>query len=279
MVSLLDKVPGRRVTAKRTQPLRVNGVTISRAQIAQEAQNHAAPSPAEAWRDAARALAIRELLLQEARRLGLDATAQTDSKGRRETDEEALIRTLVDTAVRVPEPTEAECRRVFDTHPARFRTPALYEVRHILLPVRTEAERADAEATAHRLIADLAVAPERFAALAFDHSVCPSRQVGGSLGQVGPGQTVPEFEKALAALPVGRVAEAPVETRYGLHVVHVDRRIDGRPLPFEAARAEIAAWLSQRVYQTAIRQYISLLAGRAQIEGVDIAAAASPLLQ
>ena len=164
-------------------------------------------------------------------------------------------------------------------HPARFRTATLYELRHILLPVRAEAERAEAAATARGLIADLTAAPERFAALALDHSVCPSREVGGSLGQVGPGQTVPEFEAALLRLPVGRVAEAPVESRYGLHVVCVDRRIDGRPLPFEVARAEIAAWLSQRVYQTAIRQYISLLAGRAQIEGVEIAAAASPLLQ
>jgi peptidyl-prolyl cis-trans isomerase C len=273
MVSLLDKVPGR-VTVKRSQAVRVNGTTITRAQIAQEVQNHAAETPADAWRDAARALAIRELLLQEARRTGLDAEAQSDGKGRRETQDEALIRTLIDTAVRVPEPTDAECRRIFETQPARFRTATLYEVRHILLPVR-----AAAEATARGIIADLTAAPERFDALARDLSACPSREVGGSLGQIGPGQTVPEFEAALAKLPVGQVAPTPVESRYGLHVVWVDRRIEGRPLPFDMARAEIAAWLSQRVYQTAIRQYISLLAGKAQIEGVEIAAAASPLLQ
>lgn len=278
MVSLIDKVPGR-VTVKRSQTVRVNGTTIGRAAIAQEVQNHSAPTPAEAWRDAARALAIRELLLQEGRRLGLAVEAQSDGEGRRETHDEALIRTLVEHEVKVPEPTEAECRRVFEAHAARFRTPPLFEVRHILLPLPKGADKAAVKARAIELISELQEAPQRFADLARLHSACPSKEVGGSLGQIGPDQTVPEFERALPTLPVGEVGPAPVESRYGFHVVHVERRVDGRALPFEMARAEIAAWLSQRVYQTAVRQYISLLAGRADIEGVEIASSPSPLLQ
>lgn len=278
MVNILDKVPGR-VTVKRTQKVRVNGTTIGRSAIAQEAQNHAAASPAEAWRDAARALAVRELLLQEGRRLGLAVEAQSDGEGRRETNDEALIRTLIEHEVSVPEPTDAECLRVFQANASRFRTPALYEVRHILLPSPKGGDKEAVRSLARDLIAQLQEKPECFADLSRLHSACPSKEIGGSLGQIGPGQTVPEFENALTSLPVGEIASVPVESRYGVHIVQVERRIDGQTLPFEAVRPNIAAWLSQRVFQTAVRQYISLLAGRAEIEGVDLDAAPSPLLQ
>jgi peptidyl-prolyl cis-trans isomerase C len=90
---------------------------------------------------------------------------------------------------------------------------------------------------------------------------------------------VPEFERALSAIVAGEVAAEPVETRYGIHIVIVDRRVGGRELPFEQVRERIAEWLSEKVRRTAIAQYLSLLAGRAAIEGVDIAASPSPLVQ
>eukprot|EP01035_Chromulina_nebulosa_P000983 gene984-1333_t len=77
----------------------VNGVVISRAAIAQETQNHPAAKPIEAFQAAAHALVVRELLLQEARRLGLSPAPAEDGEGRRETEEEALIRQLVEDEV------------------------------------------------------------------------------------------------------------------------------------------------------------------------------------
>ena len=47
----------------------------SRSAIARETQNHPAAKPIDAWLAAARALVVRELLLQEARRLGIEAVA------------------------------------------------------------------------------------------------------------------------------------------------------------------------------------------------------------
>ncbi len=72
----------------------VNGVEISRAAISRETQNHPAGKPIEAWQAAARALVVRELLLQEARRIALDPQPITDEEGRRETEDEALVRAL-----------------------------------------------------------------------------------------------------------------------------------------------------------------------------------------
>jgi len=59
----------------------------------------------------------------------------------------------------------------------------------------------------------------------------------------------------------------------------VDRQIAGRDLPFEMVQSRIAAWLDEKVRRTAIRQYIEILAGRAEITGITFDASTSPLVQ
>ena len=259
----------------------VNGILIARETIAQELQHHPAGSPAEAWTGAVRALVVRELLLQEARRLGLVAIPADDGVGRHETEEEALVRTLVEQEVCTPQADDAACRRYYDQNRQRFRSAGLYEARHILLAAAPGdiPARATARDHARILIAELASDPSVFSTLAAIHSACPSGKIGGSLGQIGPGQTVPEFETALASMTVGCVHPKPVETRYGVHVLALDHRLEGRDLPFELVRTPIAAWLDEKVRRVAIQQYVSILAGRAKIEGIALTSAASPLVQ
>jgi len=261
-------------------PVSVNGVAIPHDEIAAEVQNFPSPNPGEAWRAAARALVIRELLLQEARRLGLVADPQTDGDGCRETDDDALVRVLIAREVRVPVADEATVRRFYERNPHRFRTPPLYEADHILLAARRDdhAAFATAQARAASLSAILAAEPAQFSSLARTWSDCPSATVGGSLGQIGPGDTTAEFEAALTELAPGAVS-APVETRYGVHVIRLVRRIDGRVLPFEAVRDRIAASLEEQVHRRATAQYISLLVGRADIRGVSLAGSNTPLVQ
>jgi peptidyl-prolyl cis-trans isomerase C len=202
-----------------------------------------------------------------------------DGEGRRETDEEAAIRTLVEVEVTAPHADEETVRRYYESNRHRFRSPDLYEVRHILLAAEPS-EVGGKEALAARagaLAEAVAHDADRFSELAVQWSACPSAKSGGKLGQIGPGQTVPEFEHGLAAMSEG--ATAIVETRYGLHVVRLDRRIEGQHLPFDIVRERIADWLDQKVRRTAIRQYIGLLAGRAEIKGIDLATIRSPLVQ
>jgi peptidyl-prolyl cis-trans isomerase C len=280
----IDLTPARpegRQAARRPGRVAVNGREIPRGDIARETQNHPAARPVDAWMAAARALVVRELLLQEAERLAIEPDPATDDEGRRETDEESRIRLLVERAVVTPVATEAECRRIYDAAPDRFRTPDLHAVSHILVaaPPYDAGAREAARSEALRIAAAAGADESLFAALAGAHSACPSGRVGGSLGQIGPGQTVPEFEAAIAVLPVGRTAAEPVETRYGFHVVRVEQRIAGEPLPFAAVRAAIADRLADRARRTAIRQYIALLAGQAEVEGIPLDAASSPLVQ
>lgn len=259
-------------TLPRTKIIKVDGAIISRDAIARETQNHPSSTPLEAWTSAARALVVRELLLQEVRRRGIVAAPITDAEGRRETDDEAAIRLLIDTVVATPEPDDDTCRRVYDANVSRFRSSDLSEVRHILIAAapRDEAARADARRRAQCLIDELSLQPSLFADLAASHSQCPSAATGGSLGQITDGQTVPEFERAIAEAPAGAVMPTPVESRYGFHVVSVDRRVPGNQLPFEIARPQIAAWLVAKSRHIGIRAFISDLARVAKIEGFEL---------
>lgn len=269
------------VITTKQKTISVNGVAIPRAAIARETQNHPASKPIEGWLAAARALVVRELLLQEARRLGIVPAPIADADGRRETDEEALVRAVVAREVVTPLADEAVCRRYYDMNRQRFRSPDLFEARHILLAAAPgdRAARGAARNRAEEIITALRQEPSAFGAIALAESVCPSGKAGGNLGQIGPGQTVPEFEQALVSLAVGEIGPAPIESRYGFHVVALDRRIEGRDLPFEIVRPRIAAWLDQKVRRLAIRQYITILAGCAEITGITLDASSTPLVQ
>src|SRR5690606_13370136 len=111
----------------------VNGVEIEPEAIAQEMQHHPAPDGETAWREAARALALRELLLQEARRLGIEADPEEIEDGGREIEEDAVIRSLLERRVEPAKAGEDECRRYYESCVDRFRTPDLYEASHILI--------------------------------------------------------------------------------------------------------------------------------------------------
>jgi peptidyl-prolyl cis-trans isomerase C len=62
-----------------------------------------------------------------------------------------------------------------------------------------------------------------FAALAKKHSSCPSGKQGGELGEFGPGQMVPEFDKVVFSAPVNEV-QGPIKTQFGYHLVEVTSR-------------------------------------------------------
>lgn len=256
-------------------PVRVNGVAIPRDAIQREMQHHAAEKPIAAWQNAARALAIRELLLQEARRLAIVPVPLTDTEGRRETDDEAVIRALVEREVRVPEPDEVTCRRYYEKNLARFRSPDIYEAAHILFAALPgdRAAYGKAREDAERVLTMLRQSPEQFAELAKVYSRCPSGIQSGNLGQITTGQTTPEFEAALTALAPGQFCAEPVATRYGFHIIRLDRKHEGCELPFEAVKDRIAGYLRDSVRRRADAQYIARLVSAARIEGLDLAGA------
>ena len=250
--------------------IKVNGRIITEREIARETQYHPADSFEGARRKAAEALAVRELLLQQASRLAIE-----------EEPEEARISALIEREVKTPRADDETCRRYYQTHPSRFRSPDLIEARHILFvasPDDAEAVAA-ARAKAQSAIELLKKRPDRFAELARELSACPSSKQGGSLGQVTRGSTVPEVETFLFELEPGQLCPVPVRSRYGFHVLEVLRRVEGKTLPFEAVQKKIADYLEERVWRQAVHQYIQLLVGSSDIAGIELKGVSSPLVQ
>jgi peptidyl-prolyl cis-trans isomerase C len=218
--------------------------------------------------------AARELLRQRAVGAGLLEPEETGEAAVTKALEALLAREVV-----TPEPTEEECRRYYEGHPQEFQSGDLVHARHILFQVTPSVRVPEIRARAEQTLNELLCEPERFAALAAELSNCPSGQQGGNLGQIGRGDTVPEFERVLFRLgPAGLLPEV-VRTRFGLHLVAVDRRIPGAKLPFDAVRDDIAKRLRAMVEEKALRQYVSVLAGQADIRGANLNAAKTPLVQ
>ena len=255
--------------------IRVNGVLIEPEAMALELQYHPAAEQSEAMFLAAQALVIRELLQQRCSELSVQVEA-----GIGESQEEAAIRSLIELEVPVPEADESVCEHFYASNLPRFVSAPLLAARHILLecaPDDIEARISKRE-QADALLVQLQADPQRFTELALAHSACPSKEQGGALGQLSKGQTVPEFERQLFRQPQGLVSQ-PLESRYGFHVVYVDQRIEGLQLPYEAMAQDIRRELYQRVWQKSVAQYLQTLVGAADIQGIQLAGADSPLLQ
>ncbi|OYO28587.1 peptidylprolyl isomerase [Janthinobacterium sp. PC23-8] len=244
----------------------VNGVDIDDTQVEQELAHHqGAGNP---LKQAVHELVLRRLLLDEAHRLGLAAASDDE-----------LVEALFAQEIKVPLADDEACRTFYAQRPQLFRSGALVEARHILFQVTQEAPLDLLRTTAQAVLDALKAAPERFAELAGQYSNCPSGALGGSLGQISPGQSVPEFDALVFRLEQGELAGRLLETRFGYHIVQVLRRIEGQPIAYEAVQAQIADRLSRAAWQRAVHQYLHLLVGRATIAGVELEGTDSPLVQ
>jgi len=226
-----------------------------------------------AGRDSPQAAAARELLRQRTVAVGLAAADATGDAA------DAAIERLLEREVSTPEPGDEECRRYYDAHRAEFASGELAFARHILFQINPGAPVPAIRAKAELTLADLAKDPVRFEQCARELSNCPSGQQGGNLGQLGRGETVPEFEQALFNGAYTGLYPQLVKTRFGFHVLAVDRREPGRQVPFDACRERIATRLRERVMRRALQQYVSMLAGQAEVRGVDLNAASTPLVR
>lgn len=246
----------------------VNGVTIDGDAVDREVQHHAAPSREEAERQAAMALVVRELLVQRVRDREIGGA-----------NEDERIANLIESEIKVPEPSAEEIARYYRRNGLQFTSPALYRAAHIFFPARAsnEAASASARGRAEAVLAEVTAEPARFAELARTNSACSSKEQDGRLGLVRKGDTNQEVERALAMMEVGSITL--VHSRHGYHILRLDDRAPATQLPLEQASGWIAEHLRKSSKRRAIAQYLQLLAAEAKIEGVDLAIADSPLIQ
>jgi len=259
--------------------IRVNNTEFDETAIVKEMQYHTAETHTEAKNKASEALIISELLRQRAKTLNIESAKGGESDVEKDGDE-AFLEALLEIEVEFPKASEEDSKSYFEANPKKFMTTPLIEAKHILLDAAPDDAQARSEATelAEQLIKRIEKEPKSFSDLASLHSKCPSAKTGGQLGQLGKGQTVPEFERQLFNCSLG-LASAPLESRYGVHVVYIDRRVDGKELPYEMVKERIADYLNEKVRRKAIAQYIHTLISDAEIEGFDFSVSDSPLMQ
>ncbi|WP_343861837.1 peptidylprolyl isomerase [Aliiglaciecola litoralis] len=259
-----------------TSSITVNGHVIPAAAIDAEIQYHPAETRRQAMIKAAETLIIGELLAQKAVEKGL----LNDADRTVIEDQPALVDALLDQEVAIPHATDEECRRYFEANTATFTTSPLVEVSHILLAADPKdlEHRAETHALALKIIDQLTRNQASFVEMAKAYSVCPSKEVGGSLGQISNGQTVSEFERQVFASDVG-LMPTPVESRYGYHVVLIARKVPGKPLTYDLVKEKIQTYLNDRVQRKAISQYLHRMVSDANIIGFHFDIEASPLVQ
>ena len=233
--------------------------------------------------DLLRQRACTELLRQQAQQEGL--LSPDDVPGLDGATSEAAtqaIEQLLERALQVPEPTEEACRRYHAAHPTLGGEGERLRLRHVLFAVTPGVDVKLLRQRAEAVLLDLRCADDggaRFAEAARQWSNCPSGQQGGELGWLSQADCAPEFARDIFGKAEVGVLSRLVHSRFGLHVVEVCERQPGQVLPFEDVQASVALLLRQQTWVNALRQYLQLLAGAAEVEGVQLDAADTPLVQ
>lgn len=250
---------------------RVNGVLLSDAQEGLSVEE-------------LRQRACSELLRQAAIQAGL--LGQDDpvpAGGLMSEAASAAIEALLDRELTLPAPSEEACRRHHAAHNSRYAIGERVQVRHVLFAVTPGVDVNALRQRAEACLLDVRCATpggeDRFAAAAASTSNCPSGAEGGALGWLNSADCAPEFARELFGRPEVGVLPRLVHSRFGLHVVEVLAREPGVVPAFETVKSAVAQALRQQTFTTALRQYLQLLAGQAQVEGVDLDASATPLVQ
>jgi peptidyl-prolyl cis-trans isomerase C len=123
----------------------------------------------------------------------------------------------------------------------QLKAPETVAASHILISTNekdTSEERTEKRNRTESIFRDLKNGAE-FATLAKKHSSCPSRQRGGDLGTFPRGQMVKHFEAAAFNQAVGEIGPI-VETRFGYHIIRVNDKFPGGPIPDNQVRQKMA---------------------------------------
>ena len=200
--------------------------------------------------------------------------------------EQQAIEAMTDDEVRAPEPTDEECRRYYEANKPHFIVGQALHVRHILFAVTPGVNVHALTQRAEAALLDLVrkdVPAGRFEQLAAELSNCPSSAQGGDLGWVSPEDCAPELANELFYQTDSRwgmgVHPRLVHTRFGLHIIEVLGRRKGTLPAYEEVATGIRQRLQHQSRATALRQYMRLLVGQAQVEGIELEGADSPLVQ
>jgi len=182
----------------------------------------------------------RELLLQEAEQNKLAQKPGVASK-LEFVKESVLLQEAVKDFLDNSPVTEEDAKDEYSRRNAAEKS-AEYKARHILLK---------SEEDAKKIIKQLQDGAN-FEELAKKHSTGPSKSKGGDLGWFNPKQMVPPFSQAVAEMDKGAFSKAPVQTKFGWHVILLEDSRQSAPSDFDKVKVRIIAVLQQEKLLTHI---------------------------
>ena len=143
--------------------------------------------------------------------------------------EDLLCNFAITKAVENVKVTDEEAKKFYDENKAMLMPGETVNASHILV---------DSEDKANEILKEINEGKISFADAAKAHSSCPSSQNGGSLGEFGKGQMVPEFDSAVFSMEVGEI-KGPVKTQFGYHLICLDAKNEAKELPFEEIKEQL----------------------------------------
>ena len=171
--------------------------------------------------------------------------------------------------------TAAEEQAYYNAHQPNYKVDEQVKVRHILIKA-TSPDDAAAKAKAQGILDQLHHGGN-FAELAKKYSDDPgSKANGGELGFIKKGATVPPFEQAAFALEPGQTSGL-VKSQFGYHIIQSEAKQSAHTRPFDEAKPEILAALTQQKEQLAQQAYAGQLAAEAKKSSLEATAAAHHL--
>ena len=130
--------------------------------------------------------------------------------------------------------SDKEAEEYYENNKDKFDAGESVSASHILV---------DSEELAKEFIAKIKSGEVKFEDAAKEFSSCPSGKAGGSLGEFGRGQMVPEFDSAVFSMQVGEISSEPVKTQFGYHLIRLDSKKESAPTPYAEIANEIKAGL------------------------------------
>jgi len=182
----------------------------------------------------------------------------------------------------IGEPTDKEMKEFYEKNKSKlYEIPETVRARHILIAVnatddaaKKAVKKAKAEALRKQLVDSKGA---NFEKLAKDNSDCPSKAMGGDLGEFRKGQMVPAFEVVAFGLKDNEISEV-VETDFGYHVIQMTEHNTPRTVAFDEVKPQIAAQYKGRQLQEKAGPFIQELRDKAKITYQNGAEPVKPMM-
>ncbi len=185
-----------------------------------------------------------QLMASEAEKQGMDKAPDTQ-KLLQLTRNDLLARIYLDKITKnLPNPTEQEAKAYYEKNRSQYAVPESVHLRHILLKTEKEAKVALARLKKG----------EKFADLASQISICPSRAKGGNLDWLPKGSLVKEIEDVAFSMKTGEI-KGPVQSKFGWHILLLEDKKPAQESSFDQVKDYI---IEQLKFQKQQEQYEKL---------------------